>query len=87
MLKVRRRDGLAGTVDRQPAGHADLTLLMRMISSTGASVGADHGSAVSPRYAAPYSFTGTLHDVVIQASPDRFGDLAEVAARVENSRQ
>lgn len=91
VVKVRRGDALTGSVelavDGQPAGHVDLPLLMRMISSTGASVGADHGSAVSPRYAAPFAFTGDLHEVVIQASPDRFGDLAEVSARAENARQ
>jgi len=28
-----------------------------------------------------------LHQIVVQTSPDRFGDLAEVAARAEMSRQ
>ena len=37
-----------------------------MMSSVGPSVGYDHGSAVSTRYEAPFPFTGTLHEVVIQ---------------------
>jgi arylsulfatase A-like enzyme len=90
-LRVRRLDGFAGTaalaVGGADAGHADLALLMRMMSSIGPSIGADHGSAVSERYAAPNPYLGTLHEIVIQASPDRFGDTAAIAARAEMSRQ
>jgi hypothetical protein len=39
---------------------------MRMMSSVGPSIAYDHGSAVSNRYEAPFPFTGTLHEVVIQ---------------------
>lgn len=60
---------------------------MRMMSSIGPSVGADHGSAVSDRYTAPFPYDGTLHEVVIQASPERFGDADAAAARAEMSRQ
>mgnify|MGYP001382285989 CR=1 FL=1 len=91
VVQLRRLDGRAGTaallVDGEPSGSVDLTLFMRMMSSIGPSIGGDHGSAVSERYAAPYAFTGTLHEVVIQASPDRFGDTAATAARAEMSRQ
>ncbi len=69
------------------AGQTDLSLFMRMMSSIGPSIGYDHGSAVSHRYAAPYPFTGTLHEIVIQASPDRFGDTAATTATAEMSRQ
>ena len=90
-LRMRRGDGFAGTaelvIDGAPAGRADLSLYMRMMSSIGPSIGADHGSAVSERYRAPFAFNGELHEVVVQASPERFGDLAEVAARAEMSRQ
>jgi arylsulfatase len=90
-LRVRRLDGRAGTaelvVDGTAEGAVDLPLLMRMISSVGPSVGYDHGSPVSDRYAAPFAFTGELHEVVIQASPERFADTAAAEARAEMSRQ
>ena len=60
LLAPRARVGLGGLV---PAGSVELPLFMRMMSSVGPSVGADHGSAVSTRYAAPFSFTGVLHEV------------------------
>ena len=75
------------SVDGTDAGSAPLSLFMRMMSSTGPSIGADHGSPVSPRYHAPFAFTGTLHEIVIQASPERFGDVGETVARAEMSRQ
>ena len=90
-LRIRRLDGFAGTaalaVGGTDVGRVDLPLLMRMMSSIGPSIGADHGSAVSPRYRAPYPYSGTLHAVVVQASPERFADAAEAEARAEMSRQ
>jgi hypothetical protein len=60
---------------------------MRMISSVGASVGYDHGSAVSTRYRAPFAFEGELHDVVIELlSPQDLESRAAEAA-AEMSRQ
>ena len=89
--RLRRLDEWAGSatvvVDGVDAGQVDLPLYMRMISSIGPSIGFDHGSAVSDRYRAPYAFTGTLHEVVIQVSPDRFGDVRDVTARAEMNRQ
>ena len=74
-LRVRRLDGRAGTaalaVDGVDQGAADLPLLMRIISSVGPSIGRDHGSPVSDRYDPPFAFTGDLHEVVVQASPER----------------
>ncbi len=90
-LRVRRLDGRGGTaelvVDGAVQGAADLPLLMRIISSVGPSVGYDHGSPVSDRYAAPFAFTGELHDVVIQASPERFADTSAAEVRAGMSRQ
>ena len=78
-------------VDGVTVGGADLGFLMIMMSSVGPSIGFDHGSPVSPRYTAPYPFTGTLHEIVIQANPERFpGDQREVdeaIARAEMHRQ
>jgi arylsulfatase A-like enzyme len=91
VLRVRRLDGFAGSVALAiggvPAGEDDLPLLMRMISSIGPSVGADHGSAVSERYPAPFPYSGALHEVVIQASPERFADVRGAEARAAMSRQ
>ena len=91
VVRLRRGDGMLGraeiVVNGIVAGSADLGLFMRMISSIGPSVGGDHGSPVSERYAAPYEFTGTLHEIVVQASPDKYADVADAAARAEMARQ
>jgi arylsulfatase A-like enzyme len=90
-VRLRRGEGMLGraeiVVNGEVAASADLGLYMRMISSIGPSVGSDHGSAVSERYEAPFDFTGVLHEVVIQASPEKYADTAEAAARAEMSRQ
>ncbi len=90
-VRMRRLEGRAGTatlsIDGTDCATTDLSLYMRMMSSIGPSIGADHGSAVSARYSAPYAFTGTLHEVVIQASPETHGDIDEATARAEMSRQ
>lgn len=89
--RFRRGDASSGTieiaVDGAPAGRADLALYMRMISSVGASVGADAGSAVSARYAAPFAFTGVLHEVVIELVSPAAPGTADAAARAEVGRQ
>ncbi len=91
VARFRRGEGRTGTmaieIDGQPAGSADLTLYMRLMSSVGPSIGYDHGSAVSNRYDAPFPFAGKLHEVVIQlvSPPDPGTRAAEAAA--EMSRQ
>ena len=91
VARFRRGEGRAGSmaieVDGRPAGSADLALYMRMMSSVGPSIAYDHGSAVSNRYEAPFPFTGTLHEVVIQlvSAPDPATRAAEAAAAM--SRQ
>lgn len=90
-LALRRGDKRSGSaelfINGESAGHVELSLFMRMISSIGHSVGCDHGSAVSPRYQAPYAFSGVLHELVIQLSPERFPDTDAAAARAAMSRQ
>jgi arylsulfatase len=86
------RDGNARIlIDGKPCGDAALPLLMTVISSVGPSVGFDHGSAVSPRYTAPYRFTGTLERIEIDADPEgkhRDPEAVAVAtARAEAARQ
>ncbi len=86
VARFRRGDAMAGSmslqVDGEPAGSVDLPLFMRMMSSVGPSIAYDHGSPVSNRYEAPFAFTGTLHEVVIQLlSPqDLEARAAEAAA-------
>jgi arylsulfatase len=82
VVRLRRSDGSRGSmsvaVNGVEAGSADLALFMKMMSSVGPSIGYDHGSAVSTRYAAPFPFSGKLHEIVIQLlSP---ADLAARAA-------
>ena len=71
-------------INDRPAGSADLSLFMRMMSSVGPSVAYDHGSAVLNRYQAPFPFTGKLHEIVIQLlSPkDIAAQQAEAAAEM-----
>jgi arylsulfatase len=89
--RFRRGDGQAGwievAVNGVDCGRGDTALFMRIISSVGASVGYDHGSAVSPRYDAPFPFAGTLHDVVIELAQARAPGAAEAEAGAEMSRQ
>ena len=62
---------------------------MSMISSVGASIGYDHGSPVSTRYgdSAPFAFSGTLHEVVVQLLSRRDVEAQEAEARTEMGRQ
>ncbi|MEO6571830.1 MAG: arylsulfatase [Ilumatobacteraceae bacterium] len=89
--RFRRGDGRSGSidllVDSRVAGHADIGMYMRMISSVGASIGHDHGSAVSARYAAPFPFSGTLHEVVVQLVAKQDPDASAAEAAAEMSRQ
>ena len=74
------------SIDGEACGQVELPFMMRMISSIGAGVGQDHGQAVSARYEAPFPFTGTLHEVVIEL-PQRSQDDKATQARAEMSRQ
>jgi arylsulfatase len=91
VAKVRRGDGRAGTValeiNGRPAGSAELSLFMRMMSSVGPSVGYDHGSPVSARYEAPFPFAGRLHEVEIQLLSRQDLAAREAEAGSEMSRQ
>ncbi len=91
VVRVRRHEGRLGSasiaINGEEAGASELPLLMRMMSSVGPSVGYDHGSPVSNRYRAPFAFTGTLHEVVIQASPERYGDSEAAGYAAEMARQ
>jgi arylsulfatase len=91
VARLVRGAGRAGSVtieiDGEETGRAELALFMRMISSVGASVGYDQGSAVSDRYTGPFAFSGRLHDVVIELAAARVPGTADVDARAAMSRQ
>ena len=82
-----RRGSVELEIDGAPAGRVEIPMYMRMISSIGASVGYNHGSSVSPRYQAPFAFSGTLHEVEIQLVSRRDPAAREAEARAELSRQ
>jgi arylsulfatase len=85
------REGTEGTavllIDDEPCGTLHLPLAMRMMSSTGPSIGADHGSQVSRRYTGPFPFEGHLERVDIQLVSRPAGDVAAAEARAAMARQ
>jgi arylsulfatase len=83
----RRTGSIHLTVAGEPAGETELPLFMSMMSSVGPSVGEDHGSPVSNRYAAPFAFTGTLHEIEIQLLSREDAEARDAIARAEMSRQ
>jgi arylsulfatase len=84
------RDGGAGDfellIGDDAVGTCRVPLAMRIMSSIGHSIGFDHGSPVSPRYASPNAFQGTLHQIEIETGKLTRLD-AEVAAAEAMSRQ
>ncbi len=91
VARLRRGQGRSGSisleVNGEPAGSVELPLVMMMISSVGASVGYNHGSAVSARYQAPFDFAGKLHELGIQLVADDDPAAAQARAASEMSRQ
>ncbi len=89
-VHIQRTGPSTGTVslavDGAECGKAELPLLMRMVSSLGASVGRDHGSPVSRRYNDQFAFSGSLHQIEI-ALGQRSNDGASAAAQAEMGRQ
>ena len=91
VARLRRGAGRSGSisleVNGQPAGTVEIPLVMMMISSVGASIGYNHGSAVSDRYEAPFGFAGTLHSLEIQLIDDDGPAAQQARAAAEMSRQ
>lgn len=91
VARLRRGAGRNGSisleVNGQPAGTVEIPLVMMMISSVGASIGYNHGSAVSERYEAPFGFAGTLHSLEIQLIDDDGPAAQQARAAAEMSRQ
>jgi len=82
----RRSGNIEISVNGEVCGSIELPFMMRMISSIGASVGLDRGSAVSERYESPYPFTGEIKDLTIQLGIRTAGE-DEASAAAEMSRQ
>jgi arylsulfatase len=84
-------DGTATLViDGERCGDLHVPFVMRMISSTGMSVGRDHGSQVSDAYEGEFAFEGTLDRLDIQLLSGRPAVEREAAAtdaRVTMARQ
>ncbi|RVW00916.1 arylsulfatase [Rhodococcus spongiicola] len=91
VARVTRGPGRSGSisveVNGQAAGSVDTAAFMRMISSTGSSIGYDDGSAVSARYQAPFAFAGKLHELQIQLADDEDPALRAAEAAEEMRRQ
>ena len=89
--RFRRGDKRLGTIEiainGEVVGTGATQLYMRMISSVGASVGYDHGSAVSTRYRGPFAFEGELHDVIIELLSPQDLETRAAEATAEMSRQ
>jgi len=91
VARFRRTGAQTGSiellVDGVSAGSTEIPFYMRMISSVGASIGFDHGSPVSSRYAAPFPFTGDLHAVEIQLVSREATDTDAARAQQEMAQQ
>ncbi|MEI7999977.1 MAG: arylsulfatase [Actinomycetes bacterium] len=64
------------TIDGADCGTVEVPFVMRIPSSIGPSVGRDHGSPVSDRYAAPFAFSGILERVDIRIVDSRPADAS-----------
>jgi len=90
-VELRRRDdrsaGVQLLIDGSRAGGGTIPWLMGTISSVGASIGHDAGSAVSPDYDGPFAFTGQLQQIDIQLVSRRDQLSREAQMKAEMSRQ
>jgi arylsulfatase len=89
-----RRTGQEGeatlVIDGEEVGSVVIPRVMGMLSSAGASVGSDIGSAVSPDYQAPSAFGGTLERLDIQlvsGRPREDRAAAEAEQQASDARQ
>ena len=90
-VAFRRGEGSTGRidlrVDDRAAGSVEIPFIMRVISSVGASVGRDAGSAVSTLYSGPFAFTGVIDELEIRLLSRRDAETADAEARAEMGRQ
>ncbi|MBJ7369454.1 MAG: sulfatase-like hydrolase/transferase, partial [Ilumatobacteraceae bacterium] len=64
--RAKKDATVALLVNNQKVGELYIPAIMRMISSVGASIGRDEGSAISKRYADEFAFRGKIHRLDIQ---------------------
>jgi len=85
------RDGRSGwlevSINGEPCGRAEIPQYLVSFTSTGVSIGNDHGSTVSGRYHAPFAFSGTLHDVTVQLPGGRDPEADDAMAKREWAQQ
>jgi len=92
-VRFRRTAGTAGeatlVIDGTDRGRVEIPYVMLILSSIGPSIGFDHGSPVSRRYASPFPFSGRLKrlDVQIITNPPTASQLQAAEARETMSRQ
>jgi hypothetical protein len=89
-----RRTGRGGEatlfIDDKPSGTMSVPFVMTLISSVGPSIGYDHGSPVSERYAGRFPFEGRLARLDVALLPPRPADessQAQAEERQAMSRQ
>lgn len=92
VVGVRFRRTAAGgeatlVINGAECGQVGFPFVMLIISSIGPSVGFDHGSPVSTRYASPFAFTGQLERVDVQIRTPGRDDALTAQARESMSRQ
>jgi arylsulfatase len=74
-------------IDRHLVGETDLPVTTPLVYNPGGlSCGANHGSAVTPDYQAPFRFTGTLYSVTVDVSGDLIVD-SDAEVRMAMARQ
>ena len=74
-------------VDGQLVAQEEIPVTVPLLINPGATVcGYNHGSAVSPDYASPFPFTGTLHTVTVDLSGELITD-SETEMRAAMARQ
>jgi arylsulfatase len=74
-------------IDRHLVGETDLPVTTPLVYNPGGlSCGANHGSAVTPDYQAPFRFTGTLYSVTVDLSGDLIVD-SDAEVRMAMARQ
>ena len=90
-VAFRRGEGSTGRIDLRvddhEAGSVEIPFIMRVISSVGASVGRDAGSAVSTLYSGPFAFSGVINELEIRLLSRRDAETADAEARAEMGRQ
>jgi arylsulfatase len=71
LTKVEQTGRVTLLVDGRECGSVDIPKLIRRLWGAGMNIGHDEGLAVSKDYQVPFSFQGTLHELVLEVPPAR----------------